>query len=61
MVLAQSSFLLNSSVAKLTSITVVLALIVDFFLLPPLLIATYRRKPGEKQIEAKEDEVYATT
>ncbi|MEE8157346.1 MAG: MMPL family transporter [Gammaproteobacteria bacterium] len=61
MVLAQSSFLLNSSVAKLTSITVVLALIVDFFLLPPLLIATYRGKPVEKQIEAKEDEVYATT
>ena len=61
MVLAQSSFLLNSSVAKLTSITVVLALVVDFFLLPPLLIATYRRKPGEKQIEAKEDEVYATS
>lgn len=61
MVLAQSSFLLNSSVAKLTSITIVLALIVDFLLLPPLLIATYKGKPGEKQIEAKEEKVYATS
>ncbi len=63
MVLAQSSFLLNSSVAQLTSITVVLALVVDFLLLPPLLIATYKRKPGKEKLATKdkEDEIYATS
>ena len=62
MVLAQSSFLLNASVSKLTAITVALALIIDFLLLPPLLIATYRSKPQSRvAAEEKKDEAYATT
>ena len=37
-VLAQSSFAVNSSMAQLTAVAIVLALLADFFLLPPLLI-----------------------
>ncbi|MDX1455433.1 MAG: MMPL family transporter [Gammaproteobacteria bacterium] len=37
-VLAMSSFAINSSMAMLTSIAILLALVVDFLLLPPLLI-----------------------
>ncbi len=37
-VLAQSSFKLNSDMGLLTAITICIALIVDFFFLPPLLI-----------------------
>lgn len=38
MVLAQSSFKLNADMGLLTAITIVLALIIDFFFLPPLLM-----------------------
>jgi predicted RND superfamily exporter protein len=38
MVLAQSSFKLNADMGLLTAITIVIALIIDFFFLPPLLI-----------------------
>ena len=38
MVLAQSSFRVNSDMGLLTAITILIALIVDFFLLPPLLL-----------------------
>jgi len=38
MVLAQSNFELNASMGLLTAITIVIALVVDFLFLPPLLI-----------------------
>lgn len=38
MVLAQSSFKLNSDMGLLTALTIAIALIIDFLLLPPLLI-----------------------
>jgi predicted RND superfamily exporter protein len=38
MILAQSSFALNAEMGLLTAITIVIALLVDFLLLPPLLI-----------------------
>ena len=37
-VLAQSGFTVNKDMAQLTAITVVFALIVDYLLLPPILI-----------------------
>lgn len=43
-VLAQSGFAVNGDMAKLTAITIVLALLADFFLLPPLLIWLDERK-----------------
>lgn len=47
-VLAQSSFAMNSSMATLTAIAIVLALITDFLLLPALLLTVDRRKDTEK-------------
>jgi predicted RND superfamily exporter protein len=47
-VLAQSSFAMNSSMAILTAIAIVLAMIADFLLLPALLLATDRRKQTDK-------------
>ncbi len=38
MILAQSSFALNAEMGLLTAITIVIALAVDFLLLPPILI-----------------------
>jgi predicted RND superfamily exporter protein len=38
MVLAQSSFKLNADMGLLTAITILIALIVDFLFLPPLLM-----------------------
>lgn len=38
MVLAQSSFRVNSDMGLLTAVTILIALIVDFFLLPPMLM-----------------------
>jgi predicted RND superfamily exporter protein len=38
MVLAQSSFKLNADMGLLTAVTIAIALVIDFFLLPPLLI-----------------------
>ncbi len=40
MVLAQSAFELNAGMGLLTAITIVIALFLDFFLLPPILIKT---------------------
>ncbi len=39
MVLAQSSFKLNADMGLLTALTILIALAVDFFFLPPLLIS----------------------
>lgn len=43
-VLSLSSFALNSDMAKLTAIAIVLALVADFLLLPPLLLAVDARR-----------------
>ena len=43
-VLAQSSFALNSKVGLLTCVIIVLALLLDLFLLPVLLTALYRKR-----------------
>ena len=40
LVLATSHFELNSTMGLMTALTIVLALVLDFFLLPPLLLAT---------------------
>jgi predicted RND superfamily exporter protein len=44
MVLAQSAFELNASMGLLTGVTIVIALLLDFFLLPPILIAVEEKK-----------------
>ena len=49
LVLAMSAFELNSAMGLLTAITIVLALIIDFFFLPPLLIALEERR-DEKEM-----------
>ncbi len=43
-ILAQSGFGMNSGMAKITALTITLALIIDFIMLPSLLIATSREK-----------------
>jgi len=43
-VLAMSSFAINSAMAKMTAIAIVLALVADFLLLPPLLLAIDGRR-----------------
>lgn len=50
MILAQSSFGMNSGMAQLTSIAIIVALIVDFLLLPILLLALDKR---EYKVETK--------
>lgn len=50
LVLAMSAFELNSAMGLLTAITIVLALIIDFFFLPPLLIALEERR-DEKEMD----------
>jgi predicted RND superfamily exporter protein len=44
MVLAQSAFELNAAMGLLTGVTIVIALVLDFLLLPPILIATEEKK-----------------
>ena len=44
MILAQSSFSLNSDMGLMTAITICIALFVDFFFLPPLLIWLDKRQ-----------------
>jgi len=45
-VLAQSGFAVNGDMAKLTAITILVALVADFFWLPPLLIWLDNRRPA---------------
>ena len=47
LVLSTSVFLMNSSMGLMTAITIVLALVVDFFMLPPLLIWLDGEKNGQ--------------
>jgi len=49
-VLAQSSFALNSYMATLTAIAIVLALFADFLLLPALLLAVDRERETEEEV-----------
>ncbi|MGB0732139.1 MAG: efflux RND transporter permease subunit [Pontibacterium sp.] len=51
MVLAQSSFKLNSDMGLLTALTILIALIVDFFFLPPLLMKLDGKTKAEKERE----------
>lgn len=54
MVLAQSSFRVNSDMGLLTAITILIALIIDFFLLPPLLLKL-DTKPSLQEVTNKEN------
>ena len=51
-ILAQSSFGVNSYMAMLTAIALVIALIADLTLLPALLIVLDKDKPAKKQLES---------
>jgi predicted RND superfamily exporter protein len=46
-ILATSAFDMNASMGKMTAITIALALIADFFFLPPLLMLLDRKKPAK--------------
>ena len=48
LVLSMSAFELNSAMGLLTAITIVIALIIDFLFLPPLLIALEERQNENK-------------
>ena len=57
-ILAQSSFRMNSGMAQMTAITIVLALLIDFFLLPPLLMKfTKKEQTTISQTKNKELEL----
>ncbi len=47
-VLALSDFALNADMGILTAVTIVVALLTDFFFLPPLLLLVARHKPGNQ-------------
>lgn len=53
MVLAQSSFKINADMGFLTAVTIVIALIVDFLFLPPLLMLLDREK-ATKEVSTQE-------
>jgi predicted RND superfamily exporter protein len=46
-ILATSAFDMNASMGKMTAVTIALALIADFFFLPPLLMLLDRKKPAK--------------
>ena len=52
-VLAQSSFSMNADMGLLTAMTIFIALVVDFFFLPPLLIALDKRKEPNNTTSAE--------
>jgi predicted RND superfamily exporter protein len=59
LVLALSSFDMNASMGKLTAVTVVFALVADFFLLAPLLMAVEERETAtirEPSLKSETDE-----
>ncbi len=49
-ILSQSSFGMNSGMAKITAIIIILALVIDFLLLPALLILTSSNKDNQQPI-----------
>ncbi|MDH3768498.1 MAG: MMPL family transporter, partial [Gammaproteobacteria bacterium] len=58
-VLSMSDFELNGTMGSLTAIGIALALIVDFLLLPPLLIKLDKRR--DSAIDSEEEAIYAST
>lgn len=52
-VIAQSNFGLNSDMAKITVLIISLALILDFFMLPALLIYLRSRREQDEKVESK--------
>ena len=54
-VLAQSTFKLNGQMGLLTAITILIALIIDFLLLPPLLMAIDNKKDKQSNHESETD------
>ena len=59
-VLAQSTFKLNGEMGLLTAITILIALIIDFLFLPPLLMLLDKNKAEEKATENNSAEASAT-
>lgn len=55
MVLAQSSFKLNADMGLLTAITIVIALIIDFLFLPPLLMLLDKDKTSDQAAHSGEN------
>ena len=59
-ILAQSSFEINAAMAQLTAIAIAIALVVDFLLLPPLLMRMDRgQEPSEDTTTESSDEAEA--
>jgi len=54
-VLAQSSFKLNGDMGLLTAITILVALLIDFLLLPPLLILMDEKRKNSQQAKTHSD------
>ncbi len=57
MVLSTSSFALNSYMARITTIIILAALIIDFILLPALLILTAKKQASDEEINAMEPQL----
>jgi len=53
MLLAQSAFRVNASMADLTALAITLALVVDFLLLPTLLMLFDRKDRGEAALTSR--------
>jgi uncharacterized protein len=60
MLLAQSAFRVNASMAILTAIGITMALVVDFLLLPPLLMMFDRKDRGDAALMNREEDGDAT-
>lgn len=60
-ILGQSSFEINSAMAKLTAVTIVVALIIDFLLLPVLLLKLDKQSQTTQSLAANEVNSYAST
>lgn len=56
LVLAQSNFGLNSDMAKITVLIIILALILDFLMLPALLMLSPSKRPQDSSAEAESSE-----
>jgi len=61
LVLSTSNFLVNSQMGLLTAITIGVALIVDFFFLPPLLMAIDKDPVGSAGTHPSDDAAYKST
>ena len=61
MILAQSGFAVNGDLARLTALTIALALLADFLLLPPLLIVIDRMFQRKRSLDMTPSKSAATT